>query len=139
MVCFPYTLLIGEFRKVPKKWDKSPVLSSCCLSPSHWPLQGAWSSSRQAPRQGSQCGWKHQPPTSRSHTAAIPGPGELVQWPFTVTSVDNTQQWGCTIKHYIHIKSNPSVPPCSALQPEMRSSCRTVKPARLISGLSGEY
>lgn len=26
MVCFPYTLLIGEFWKVPKKRDKSPVL-----------------------------------------------------------------------------------------------------------------
>lgn len=26
MVCFPYTLLIGQFWKVPKKWDKSPVL-----------------------------------------------------------------------------------------------------------------
>lgn len=109
MVCFPYTLLIGEFWKVPKKRDKSPVLylHVVCFLPTGHCTEPGPSAGKLLARAACVVG-----STSRPPAGATPLPYQALVSLFTVTSVDNIQQWGCTIKHYIHIKSNPSVPPC---------------------------
>lgn len=53
-------------------------------------------------------------PRATTVNLVTPGTGKLVQWPFPVTSVDGVRQWGCSVIHYIHIKSHsvslPAVP-----------------------------
>lgn len=119
MLSFPHTFLIGEFWKVPKN---ERITRQCYTFPLLVSLPTGPDS---GPGYFSQASLRTQPPTSSSQEAATPDTGKLVQWPFTVTSADDIQQWGCRIKHYIHIKSNSRVPPRRTQWPEKQESrCR---------------
>lgn len=117
-VCFPYTFLIGEYLESTKEiWDNLPVfhLPVVCL-PSHRPRQWTW--------------LIHQQQSGGCHTT---------HWwacsvAFIVTSVDDIRQWGCRVKHYIHIKSSPSVPAAMPCDLKSRILVADIKASEALDG-----
>lgn len=53
---------------------------------------------------------------------------------FTVTSVDDIRQWGCRVKHYIHIKSSPSVPAAMPCDLKSRILVADIKASEALDG-----
>lgn len=124
----PSYFLIGEFWKVPKnegitrQCHTFPLLVSLPTGPDSGPGHFSQASLELSHHQ-------QQP------EAATPDTGKLVPWPFTVTSADDIQQWGCRIKHYIHIKSNSRVPPVAPSALKSRNLVADIKASEALDGL----